>query len=210
MARCHAGRPQSGHAEPLDGASGAVSLKSLERWRPWCAANALHRASCCTSIPRSCAASRASAAASPGTARNRNQGIGYDAAHLAIDDQSRASFAAIKSDGTSASCTQFLRKAVARYARLGVRSERVMTVNCGLQEDLRCGLRRTGHTPHPHTPLSTRDKRQGRAFRADQPARMSLSQPLRKLNTARSRSVALHPPLQTGIGHTSHRAISRP
>jgi transposase len=60
---------------------------------------------------------------------NRNQGIGWDAVHLAIDDHSRVSFAAIKSDETSASCTQFLREAVASYAQLGVRIDRVMTDN---------------------------------------------------------------------------------
>jgi len=60
---------------------------------------------------------------------NRNRGIGWDAVHLAIDDHSRVSFAAIKPDETSASCTQFLREAVAAYARLGVRIDRVMTDN---------------------------------------------------------------------------------
>lgn len=60
---------------------------------------------------------------------NRNRGIGWDAVHLAIDDHSRVSFAAIKPDETSASCTQFLREAVAAYAHLGVRIDRVMTDN---------------------------------------------------------------------------------
>lgn len=60
---------------------------------------------------------------------NRNQGIGWDAVHLAIDDHSRVSFAAIKPDETSASCKQFLREAVAAYASLGVRIDRVMTDN---------------------------------------------------------------------------------
>jgi len=64
--------------------------------------------------------------------RSRQRGIGWDAVHLAIDDHSRVSFARIKPDEGSGSCTTFLREAVAYYARLGVRIERVMTDNgCG-------------------------------------------------------------------------------
>ena len=61
--------------------------------------------------------------------KNRNRGIGWDAVHLAIDDHSRVSFARIKPDEKAISCTQFLREAVAYYASLGVRIERVMTDN---------------------------------------------------------------------------------
>ena len=60
---------------------------------------------------------------------NRNRGIGWDAVHLAIDDHSRVSFAQVLPDETAASCVQFLRHAVAHYAGLGVRIERVMTDN---------------------------------------------------------------------------------
>lgn len=61
--------------------------------------------------------------------KNRNRGIGWDAVHLAIDDHSRVSFAAIKPDETALSCVQFLREAVAYYNRMGVRIDRVMTDN---------------------------------------------------------------------------------
>lgn len=60
---------------------------------------------------------------------HRNRGIGWDAVHLAIDDHSRVSFASIKPDEKAISCVQFLREAVAYYAGLGVRIERVMTDN---------------------------------------------------------------------------------
>lgn len=60
---------------------------------------------------------------------NRNRGIGWDAVHLAIDDHSRVSFAQVLPDETAASCVSFLREAVAHYAGLGVRIERVMTDN---------------------------------------------------------------------------------
>ena len=64
-----------------------------------------------------------------GERQHRNRGIGWDAVHLAIDDHSRVSFAAIKPDETAASCVQFLREAVAWYAGMGVKIERVMTDN---------------------------------------------------------------------------------
>ncbi len=62
-------------------------------------------------------------------AKNRNRGIGWDAVHLAIDDHSRVSFASVLPDEGSLSCVQFLRDAVAYYASLGVRIDRVMTDN---------------------------------------------------------------------------------
>lgn len=60
---------------------------------------------------------------------NRRRGKGWEAVHLAIDDHSRVSFARLLADETTASCVQFLREAVAFYAGLGVRIERVMTDN---------------------------------------------------------------------------------
>ena len=61
--------------------------------------------------------------------RNKNRGIGWDAVHLAIDDHSRVAFARIKPDEGALSCAEFLREAVAFYADLGVKIERVMTDN---------------------------------------------------------------------------------
>jgi transposase InsO family protein len=62
-------------------------------------------------------------------AKNRNRGIGWDVVHLAIDDHSRVSHALIKANDGGDACAQFLREAVAHYAGLGVRIERVMTDN---------------------------------------------------------------------------------
>jgi transposase InsO family protein len=64
-----------------------------------------------------------------GERQHRNRGIGWDAVHLAIDDHSRVSFASIKPDEAGLSCAEFLRDALAYYASLGVRIERVMTDN---------------------------------------------------------------------------------
>lgn len=64
-----------------------------------------------------------------GERQHCNRGIGWDAVHLAIDDHSRVSFAAIKPDESSMNCIEFLRQALAFYETLGVKIERVMTDN---------------------------------------------------------------------------------
>jgi transposase InsO family protein len=64
-----------------------------------------------------------------GERQHRNRGIGWDAVHLAIDDYSRVSFARILPDEKGLCCTDFLRQAVAYYASLGVKIDRVMTDN---------------------------------------------------------------------------------
>ncbi len=64
-----------------------------------------------------------------GDRRSAKRGIGWDLVHLAIDDHSRVSFALIKTDECGQSCADFLREAVAYYAGLGVRVDRVMTDN---------------------------------------------------------------------------------
>lgn len=64
-----------------------------------------------------------------GERQHRSRGIGWDSVHLAIDDHSRVSFARIKPDETTASCVEFLREAVAYYASIGVRIDRLMTDN---------------------------------------------------------------------------------
>jgi transposase InsO family protein len=87
---------------------------------------------------------------------NRNRGIGWDAVHLAIDDHSRVSFGAIKADEKAVSCVQFLREAVAYYAALGVRIDRVMTDNgSGYKNSFRAACEELGirHIrTRPYTP----------------------------------------------------------
>jgi transposase InsO family protein len=64
-----------------------------------------------------------------GQRQHCNRGIGWDMVHLAIDDHSRVSFALIKTDECGHSCARFLHEAVAYYASLQVRIDRVMTDN---------------------------------------------------------------------------------
>jgi len=65
-----------------------------------------------------------------GTRQNcRNQGAGWEFAHVAIDDNSRIAFSQIRKDEKKSSAIAFLKAAVAYYNSLGLRVERVMTDN---------------------------------------------------------------------------------
>ena len=61
--------------------------------------------------------------------RHSVDGAGWEFAHVAIDDHSRAGFVQMRSDEKKASAAQFLQDSVAHYAALGVRIERVLTDN---------------------------------------------------------------------------------
>lgn len=59
----------------------------------------------------------------------RSRGAGWEYVHVCIDDASRIAFSQIKPDERKRSAVAFLKAAVAYYARLGVKVERVMTDN---------------------------------------------------------------------------------
>jgi transposase InsO family protein len=60
---------------------------------------------------------------------NRHLGIGWEFVHVSIDDASRIAFSRVMRDEKKASAIAFLEAAVAYYATLGVKVERVMTDN---------------------------------------------------------------------------------
>lgn len=60
---------------------------------------------------------------------NRHRGIGWEFVHVCIDDASRVAFVQIMADQRKESAVAFLEAAVAYYATLGIRIERVMTDN---------------------------------------------------------------------------------
>jgi len=59
----------------------------------------------------------------------RNKGAGWEFVHVAVDDHSRIAFAKIMGSERKRSATVFLKAALAYYASLGVKVERVMTDN---------------------------------------------------------------------------------
>jgi transposase InsO family protein len=60
---------------------------------------------------------------------NRHLGIGWEYVHVCIDDASRVAFVEVMADQRKESVVTFLKAAVAYYAKLGIRIERVMTDN---------------------------------------------------------------------------------
>ena len=60
---------------------------------------------------------------------NRHLGIGWEFVHVCIDDASRIAFSRVMKDQGKHSAVAFLEEAVAYYASLGVKIERVMTDN---------------------------------------------------------------------------------
>jgi transposase InsO family protein len=61
--------------------------------------------------------------------RARGEGVGWEFAHIAIDDASRIAFVQMKLDEKAISAVAFLKAAVAYYESLGVTVSRVMTDN---------------------------------------------------------------------------------
>ncbi|TMJ72554.1 MAG: IS481 family transposase [Alphaproteobacteria bacterium] len=61
--------------------------------------------------------------------QSNNRGVGWEFAHIAIDDHSRVATAAIFPDERKKSAVAFLRSAVAYFKSLGVTVDRVMTDN---------------------------------------------------------------------------------
>lgn len=60
---------------------------------------------------------------------NRHLGIGWEFVHVCVDDASRIAFSQVLKDERKSSAVAFLEAAVAHYASLGVKIERVMTDN---------------------------------------------------------------------------------
>ena len=64
-----------------------------------------------------------------GNRRDSVDGAGWEFAHVAIDDHSRAGFVQMHGDERKGSAVAFLKAAVAHYAALGVKIERLITDN---------------------------------------------------------------------------------
>jgi transposase InsO family protein len=77
---------------------------------------------------------------------NRHHGIGWEFVHVCIDDASRVAFVQVMSNQRKESAVAFLEAAVAYFARLGVRVERVMTDNgsCYRSKTFRAVCKRLG------------------------------------------------------------------
>src|SRR6266496_4057564 len=93
---------------------------------------------------------------SPATV-SRHHGIGWEFVHVCIDDASRVAFVQVLADQRKESAVAFLEAAVAYFAKLGVRLERVMTDNgsCYQSKMFRAACKRLGLRQvftRPYTP----------------------------------------------------------
>jgi transposase InsO family protein len=64
-----------------------------------------------------------------GNRRGQKRGLGYEFAHVCIDDHSRVAYVELLPDERGETAAAFFRRAVAWYERLGVMVERVLTDN---------------------------------------------------------------------------------
>ena len=88
---------------------------------------------------------------------NRHLGIGWEFVHVCIDDASRVAFVQVMANQRKESAVAFLEAAVAYYAKLGIRIERVMTDNgsCYRSKTFRAACKRLGLRQiftRPYTP----------------------------------------------------------
>lgn len=64
-----------------------------------------------------------------GDRRRRVRGLGWEYAHVCVDDASRAAYVELQPDERACTARGFLRRALAWFARAGIRVQRVMTDN---------------------------------------------------------------------------------
>ena len=77
-----------------------------------------------------------------GNRRDSVDGAGWEFAHVAIDDHSRVGFVQMHADERKASAVDFLQAAVAHYAALGVRIERLLSLGEQYRVTLLAGAER--------------------------------------------------------------------
>jgi transposase InsO family protein len=86
---------------------------------------------------------------------NRHHGIGWEFVHVCIDDASRVAFVQVMANQRKESAVDFLEAAVAYFAKLGIRIERVMTDNGSRSKTFQAACKRLGLRQiftRPYTP----------------------------------------------------------
>jgi transposase InsO family protein len=141
-----------------------------------------------------------------GDRTQETRGAGYEYLHIAIDDHSRISFAAILPDQTSASAQIFFHMARAHYARFGFSIRRVLTDNGSCYRDGRFRmLLHQQHIKHrftrPYTPRTN-----GKAERFIQTALREWAYSRSYQNSA-ERELELHPWLHDYNFHRPHASL---
>ena len=106
---------------------------------------------------------------------NRHHGIGWEFVHVCIDDASRVAFVKVMANQRKESAVAFLEAAIAYYAKLGVRIERVMrTMARATIKDVPIRLRTPRPSPNLHQALHPDDQWKSRALHPNRASRMGL------------------------------------
>ena len=129
---------------------------------------------------------------------NRHLGIGWEFVHVCIDDASRIAFSQVMKDERKASAVAFLEAAVAYYASLAVKVERVMTDNgsCYLSRDFSRACKKLAPQAPQNQALHAQDQWQGRALHPNELTRMGLRSCLQHFRRTHSRTAAMASSLQ--------------
>ena len=111
-----------------------------------------------------------------GDRRDSVTGAGWEFAHVAIDDHSRAGFVQMHADERKGSAAEFLKTTVARFAAQGVKIKRLLTDNGPAYRSqlFNKTCQAAGYQAHLYAPLHAADQRQGRTLHPDLPARVGL------------------------------------
>jgi transposase InsO family protein len=65
----------------------------------------------------------------PNSRKGKQKGIGWEYVHVCVDDATRLAYVEVLNDEKATTAVAFLRRAVAHYAKLGIRTQAVMTDN---------------------------------------------------------------------------------
>ena len=147
-----------------------------------------------------------------GDRRQRVRGIGWEFVHVCIDDCSRLAYAEVLPDEQSVTVAGFLRRAVAWFARRGVRAERVLSDNGSAYRSrlvaAACQALTLGHRfTRPYTPAH---QWQGRALHPDPAARVGVRRRLPVLGAPHRRAGSLAALLQLASAAHSALTANRP
>lgn len=141
-----------------------------------------------------------------GDRRRRQRGIGWEFAHAAVDDHSRASYVEVLPDERGVTAADSLRRAVRFFRRLGVRIRAVLTDNggCYLSKDFAAACAELGIKHRRTQPYRPRTNGKAERFIQTLLREWAYARPYR---TSNQRTKALTPWLRYYNAERFHTAI---
>ena len=142
-----------------------------------------------------------------GDRSKRAYGVGWENAHVAIDDHSRVAYVEVLPAEDQHTCTAFLQRAVEHFASMGVAVRRVMTDNGPWLrlEALQSPMPSTRDPAYLHPAPHPQNQRQSRTLHPYTQGAVGLRHLLPDLSSTYSSSTALAQPLQSSPSPRRHR-----